>query len=154
MHGFVRLTNQTERENFYRALKMTPWWFGGVDKAPDTGWEEIFRESEWQCVYCKTDLALSTDVLAESTEEHLVPRSLLEANKLNPNNTGNMASCCSRCNGLKNEFVPPEDDQCWAKKIEYVKVCKRFIDARRVDNFEKYKGLIEEVLKSRAGVSP
>jgi len=44
-------------------------------------------------------MAASTDALAESTEEHLVPCSLPEASGVKYDNEHNMAVCCAGCNG-------------------------------------------------------
>ena len=76
---FQRLTSDAARKAFYTALKGPAWWLGGVKRGPDFGWVNVFEKSDGKCVYCSRDLAASTDALAESTEEHLVPRSLLEA---------------------------------------------------------------------------
>ena len=70
------------------------------------GWMSL-KKSDGKCVYCSRDLATSTDALAESTEEHLVPRSLLEASGVKFDNEHNMAVCCAGCNGLKGEALPP-----------------------------------------------
>lgn len=148
---FVRLTTEAERKGFYQSLNGPKWWTGGGRKDPDRGWVEIFKQSDWTCIYCSRDLAASTDALAESTEEHLVPRSLLEPNGAEPNVAHNMAACCAGCNGLKGEHVPPAEHPCWKSRKAYVKACYQFISGRRLKNFLKYRDHVETVLKQRAG---
>src|SRR6187431_126395 len=77
---FPRFTKEAERKEFYQTLTGPKWWIQGKEKDHSQGWAQIFERNEWKCLYCSKDLAASTDALAESTEEHLVPRSLLEAN--------------------------------------------------------------------------
>src|SRR5262249_18761249 len=92
---FLRLTTEQERKDFYVSLTGPKWWTNGGKKDSERGWVEVFKLSKWQCIYCGRDLAASTDALAESTEEHLVPRSLLEPNGAEPNVAHNMGACCS-----------------------------------------------------------
>jgi len=149
---FVRLTKENEKKEFYQLLPEPKWWTGGGKKDSDRGWVEIFKQSDWMCIYCSRDLAASTDFLAESTEEHLVPRSLLEVNGINPNMSHNMAPCCAGCNALKCEFVPSAAHPCWQNRKAYIKACQRFIAGRRLKNFQKYKTHVERVLTARAGL--
>lgn len=149
---FLRLTSEQERKKFYPKLTGPKWWTSGGKKTADRGWVEIFDQSDWRCIYCERDLAASTDALAESTEEHLVPRSLLEANHIEPNVAHNMAACCAGCNTLKAEFVPPSEDPCWKNRKSYVKACYRFISSRRLENFRRYRDHVEGALKRRAGL--
>lgn len=148
---FIRLTTEVERKRFYQSLLGTKWWREGGRKDPDHGWVEIFKQSDWKCIYCSRDLAASTDALAESTEEHLVPRSLLEPNGEEPNVAHNMAACCAGCNTLKGECVPAAGHAAWATRKAYVKACFRFISGHRLKNFLKYRDHIERTLKVRAG---
>lgn len=148
---FVQLTTEQQRKTFYASLQGPKWWIDGGKKDSDRGWVEIFKQSNWKCVYCERDLAASTDALAESTEEHLVPRSLLEPNGAEPNVANNMAACCSGCNGLKGEHVPAADAACWKTRKAYVKACFRFVSARRLKNFLRYRDHVEGALKMRAG---
>ncbi len=76
---FKRLISEATRKTFYAELTGPAWWLGGVKRSSTFGWVDVFEKSDGKCVYCSRDLAASTDALAESTEEHLVPRSLLEA---------------------------------------------------------------------------
>ena len=150
--GFVRLTTEAQRIEFYQALKGSQrWWTMGGMKDSTRGWIEIFKQSDWKCIFCLRDLAASTDALAESTEEHLVPRSLLDPNGEEPNVAHNMAACCAGCNGLKGEYVPPFGHPCWQTRKSYVKACVRFISGRRLENFKRYRDHVEAVLKERAG---
>ncbi len=112
----------------------------------------VFEKSDGKCVYCSRDLAASTDALAESTEEHLVPRSLLEPNGVKFDNEHNMAVCCAGCNALKGESLPPAAHPCWQSRKAYIKECSRFVAQRRLENFQKYKTHVENVLKKRAGL--
>jgi len=148
---FVRLTKEIERKEFYRSLPEPRWWTGGGRKDPERGWIEIFKQSDWRCIYCSRDLTASTDALAESTEEHLVPRSLLDPNCVSATTAHNMAACCLGCNSLKGEYVPPATHPCWKSRKAYVKACKQFIAGRRLKNFVKYRDHIEGALKERAG---
>ena len=148
---FIRLTNEADRKSFYLKLQGSKWWTGGGKKDADRGWVEIFKQSDWKCIFCSRDLAASTDALAESTEEHLVPRSLLEPKGAEPNVAHNMAACCAGCNSLKGEHVPPADHPCWASRKAYVKACFRFISGRRLRNFRKFRDHVESVLQERAG---
>jgi ribosomal protein S30 len=149
---FQRLTGDGERKDFYAKLTGAKWWLGGNKRSSNFGWLNVFENSDGKCVYCSRDLAASTDALAESTEEHLVPRSLLEASSLPSDNEHNMAVCCAGCNGLKAEHVPAVGHPCWKSRRTYVKECARFVAECRLKNFQKYKERVEKVLKKRAGL--
>lgn len=149
---FIRLTTDAERKTFYAELPAPRWWTGGKKKSCTFGWLEAFEASEGKCVYCGRDLATSTDALAESTEEHLVPRSLLKANGVPAETEHNMATCCAGCNGLKAEFVPQASHPCWKNRKDYIKECARYVAGLRLKNFQKYSKHVEKVLKKRAGV--
>jgi hypothetical protein len=84
---------EQERKEFYASLGDPKWWINGKRKDSDQGWVEVFRDSRWKCIFCGRDLAASTDALVEATEEHLVPRSLLEPNGVEPSVAHNMAAC-------------------------------------------------------------
>ncbi len=148
---FVRLKNDAERKAFYKSLGDPKWWTGGGKKDFSRGWVEIFQQSGWKCVYCDRDLATSTDALAESTEEHLVPRSLLEPNGAHASTAHNMAACCAGCNGLKGESMPLASHPCWKTRKAFVRECRRFVAEQRYNNFQKYRTHVERVLKERAG---
>lgn len=125
---------------------------GRKKRSSSFGWVDVFEKCNGKCVYCSRDLAASTDALAESTEEHLVPRSLLEANDAKYDNEHNMAVCCAGCNGLKAEHVPPATHPCWKSRKAYIKECSRFVAECRLKSFQKYKTHVESVLKKRAGL--
>ena len=148
---FIRLTTEKERKEFYDSLKGPKWWANGKKKNTDQGWIEVFELSHWKCIFCGRDLAASTEALAEATEEHLVPRSLLEPNRVEPNVAHNMAACCAGCNALKGESIPPRDHPCWKSRQAYVKECYRYISSRRLKNFLRYREHVEKVLRARAG---
>ena len=149
---FLQLRSDNDRKDFFAKLKAPTWWLGGKSRSSVFGWVDVFEASDGKCVYCARDLAASTDALAESTEEHLVPRSSLEANKAVFDNEHNMAVCCAGCNTLKGEFVPPASDASWKNRKAFIKACSRFIAQRRLANFQKYKTRVENVLKKRAGL--
>ncbi len=148
---FVRLTTEKNRKEFYASLKGPKWWTNGKKKDSDQGWVEVFQLSHWKCIFCGRDLASSTDALVEATEEHLVPRSLLEPNGAEPNAAHNMGACCAGCNTLKGEFVPPKEHPCWKSRQTYVKECFRFISSQRLKNYLRYRDHVEKVLRERAG---
>jgi hypothetical protein len=148
---FVRLTTEQERKEFYAFLKGPKWWTNGKKKDTDQGWVEVFRLSGWKCIFCGRDLAASADALVEATEEHLVPRSLLEPNGAEPSVAHNMAACCAGCNALKGEFIPPRDHPAWKSRQAYVKACNRFISSQRLKNYLRYRDHLEKVLRERAG---
>jgi 5-methylcytosine-specific restriction endonuclease McrA len=150
--SFQRLRSEAERKSFYAQLKSPTWWLGGSKRSSSFGWVDVFEKSDGKCVYCSRDLAASTDALAESTEEHLVPRSLLEPNGVKFDNEHNMAVCCAGCNGLKAEWLPPAAHPCWKSRQAYIKECRRFVAECRLKNFRKYKEHVERVLKKRAGL--
>ena len=149
---FQRLKSDVDRKAFYAQLKVPTWWLGGNKRSSSFGWVDVFEKSDGKCVYCSRDLAASTDALAESTEEHLVPRSLLEASGVKFDNEHNMAVCCAGCNGLKAESLPPATHACWQSRRAFIKECSRFIAECRLKNFQKYKTHVEKVLKKRAGL--
>jgi hypothetical protein len=151
--NFERLKSEAARKDFYAQLGGPKWWLGGNKRSTSFGWVNVFERSDGKCVYCSRDLAASTDALAESTEEHLVPRSLLEAVGVTFNREYNMAICCAGCNLLKGECVPLAAHNCWTSRKAYIKECSRFVAERRLRNFQKYKAHVERVLKKRAGVS-
>lgn len=153
LYGFRRLT-KGERGTFYQELKTPHWWSGSDAKAADKGWPHIYEKGKWKCVYCDTDLLASADILAGSTEEHLVPRSLLEAVEESPNKLSNLAPCCLRCNNIKGEYVPDSSNLvAWQSKNSYIQACREFIARRRVELYEKYEGIIRAALRKRAGLS-
>jgi hypothetical protein len=149
---FQRLKNDADRIAFYAGLKGPAWWLGGAKRSSSFGWVDVFEKSDGKCVYCSRDLAASTDALAESTEEHLIPRSLLEANGMLFDNEHNMAVCCAGCNGLKNDCLPLVTNPCWKSRKAFIKECSRFVAECRLKNFQKYKTHVERVLKKRAGI--
>ncbi|MEP6670928.1 MAG: hypothetical protein ABJF10_17345 [Chthoniobacter sp.] len=148
---FTRLKSDAERKSFYAQLAGAKWWLGGNKRGSHFSWVNVFENSDGKCVYCSRDLAASTDALAESTEEHLVPRSVLEANGLLSDSEHNMAVCCAGCNGLKAGHVPAPAHPCWKNRKAYVKECARFVAECRLKNFLKYKEHVEKVLRKRAG---
>jgi hypothetical protein len=148
---FVRLTTEKERKEFYASLAGPKWWVNGKKKDSDQGWVEVFKQSGWKCIFCGRDLAVSTDSLVEATEEHLVPRSLLEPNGAEASVAHNMAACCAGCNALKGECVPAKDHPCWKSRQAYVKECYRFISSQRLKNYLRYRDHVEKVLRERAG---
>jgi len=148
---FVRLTTEQDRREFYASLRGPKWWTNGKKKDTDQGWVEVFKMSQWKCVFCGRDLVASTDALVEATEEHLVPRSLLEPNGAEPSVAHNMAACCAGCNALKGEFVPQKNNPCWKSRQAYVKECCRFIASQRLRNYLRYNSHVERVLRERAG---
>lgn len=149
---FIRLTTEAEKREFYLSLPEPKWWAGGKTKSADQGWVEIYEQTNWKCVYCDKDLVAGIDALAESTEEHLVPRSLLEPNSINPNTAHNMAACCAGCNSLKNDLMPVSGHPGWKNRKAYIKACRQLIAERRLENFKKFNPHVEKVLKQRAGV--
>ena len=149
---FQRLKSDSDRKSFYAQLKVPAWWLGGNKRSSCFGWVNVFEKSNGQCVYCSRDLATSTDALAESTEEHLVPRSLLEANGVKWDNEHNVAMCCAGCNGLKGEWLPIATHHCWKSRRAFIRECSRFVAQCRLKNFQKYKAHVESVLKKRAGL--
>lgn len=112
---------------------------------------EVFQSSHWKCIFCGRDLVAGTDALVEATEEHLVPRALLEANAAEPSVAHNMAACCAGCNALKSEFIPAADHTCWKSRQAYVRECCRFISSLRLKNYLRYRDHVEKVLRERAG---
>lgn len=149
---FQKFRSDAERKAFYEKLTAPTWWLGGNKRGSRFGWVDVFEQSDGKCVYCARDLAASTDALAESTEEHLLPRSILEASGVTFHNSNNMEVCCAGCNGLKNDAVPPVGHPCWRTRKAFIKECSRFIAGRRLKNFQKYKSHVEKVLKKRAGL--
>ncbi len=111
----------------------------------------MFQSSHWKCIFCGRDLVAGTDALVEATEEHLVPRALLEANAAEPSVAHNMAACCAGCNALKSEFIPAADHTCWKSRQAYVRECCRFISSLRLKNYLRYRDHVEKVLRERAG---
>ena len=149
---FTRLAKEGERKAFYKKLSEPKWWTGGWVKDSQHGWPEIYGKTDWMCIYCARDLAASTEALSESTQEHLVPRSLLEANGIEPNREHNLCACCAGCNTLKGEWLPPADHACWKNRKAYIKACKEFIARQRYEKFKELQGHVENALKRRAGV--
>lgn len=149
---FQQLRSDFARKAFYAELKVPTWWLSGNKRSSSFGWVQVFEKCDGKCVYCARDLATSTDALAESTEEHLVPRSLLEASGVAFDNEHNMAVCCAGCNGLKGDALPQASHPCWKSRKAFIKECTRFIAECRLKNFQKYKTHVENVLKKRAGL--
>lgn len=152
LHDFDRCMNAAARKDFYSNIRGSRWWVQKAKGKSKPAWPTIFDQTDWRCVYCHIDLTTSTDALAESTEEHLVPRSLLEENSAEPNTSENMACCCAACNGLKGDYLPPtEDTKAWECREEYIKSCSKFIAKRRLDNLKAYLPNVIKVLEKRAG---
>lgn len=150
---FVRLNTTDERRRFYESLPSSRWWTGGAAKSPDQSWMDVFEQADWHCIFCKKDLCLSTEAIAESTEDHLVPRALLEAADESPNRAHNLAPCCAACNSLKGDWVPPAASSSWRSRKAYVKACQQHIHRRRWENYQRYHLRLEEVLRARAQVT-
>ena len=147
---FVRLQTEDKKKEFYQSLDSSKWWTNGKPKAHDQGWVEIYEDSQWKCIYCLKDLVSSTDSLVESTEEHLVPRALLEANGVKANHAHNMAACCAGCNSLKSDWIPPANHPAWKSRKNYIKAAQKLIAEKRFANFQKFNPQVEKVLKKRA----
>lgn len=141
--SFHRLKSDAERKAFYAELKVPTWWLDGNKRSASFGWVNVFEKSDGKCVYCSRDLAASTDALAESTQEHLVPRSLLEPSGMKSDNEHNMAVCCAGCNGLKNDSLPPATHPL----LEEPQNLHCRVPA---EELPKYKTHVESVLKKRA----
>lgn len=113
------------------AKTQNKWWTGGAKFSPQFGWLQIFEGDNWHCVYCGADLARSEDALAESTEEHLVPQSLLNLGKVSGEYENNVSACCAGCNGLKGSAIPVLNDPAWQSRAGYIKAMRDFIHAER-----------------------
>jgi len=123
------------------------WWLAGTPFGPRFGWPQIFEADNWHCVYCGCDLAESEDVLAESTEEHLVPQSVFAVGGANADVGDNVAACCSSCNGLKGPAVPEIKSPEWKTREAYVKAMRVYIDDERTKRAAKYRA---HAFKARA----
>jgi hypothetical protein len=84
-------------------------------------------------------LAESEDVLAESTEEHLVPASFLSLYKQNANIENNVVAACAGCNGLKGPVMPKKGDPAWSSRKAYIASMRDFVAKARAARAEKYR---------------
>src|SRR4030095_14100318 len=107
------------------------WWREGREYGPKFGWADIYEADNWHCVYCGRDLAESEDVLAESTEEHLVPASYLSLDKQNANIESNVVAACAGCNGLKGPAMPKKGDLAWCSRKAYIAFMRDFVAKAR-----------------------
>jgi len=113
------------------------WWEGGKKFAFNFGWKEIYAYDGWTCIYCGKDLIEHEDIVATSTEEHLVPQSLF-ITSAEANTENNVVACCAGCNGLKGPAVPPPSDPAWNSRKEYIAGAREYIIKRRVDRITQY----------------
>ena len=130
-----------ESEELWTWLELRPqkWWKEGTLFGSNFGWADIHEADNWHCIYCGRDLAESEDVLAESTEEHLVPQSLFAVGKQNGNVANNVAASCAGCNSLKGHFVPPKGHAAWASRKAYIAAMRKFIAEERTKRAAKYR---------------
>ena len=154
--GFKRFHTDESRKAAYEALLKSDCWL--KTKLAEKGdakpaWDKIFNGAAWKCVYCDADLATSTDIIANTTEEHLIPRTLIESVGHQPNIGENLTSCCASCNGLKSDYVPPIDSKDWLDKDRYIAVCRKFVARRRLQNFDTYLPHLIRRLESNAGLA-
>jgi len=124
-----------------------PWWRTGTPFSAAFGWADIFAADNWHCIYCGRDLAESEDVLAESTEDHLVPQALLTTGDAKAHTANNVAACCASCNGLKGPAVPEKDSPAWQSRAAYVTALRAYIDGERASRAAKYR---VQAFKARA----
>lgn len=153
--GFKRFHTDASRSAAYEALLNHNYWLKTeLAKEGDAkpAWDKIFDAAKWKCIYCGADLATSTDIIASTTEEHLVPRTLIESVGHQPNISENLTSCCATCNGLKSDYVPPIESSAWKTKETYIAICRKFVARRRLQNFEKYLPHLIRNLASNAGL--
>jgi len=130
-----------ESEELWKWLEQRPqkWWKEGPMFGNQFGWADIYEADNWHCIYCGRDLAENEDVLAESTEEHLVPQSLFAVGKQSGNVASNVAASCAGCNSLKGPFVPPIGDAAWANRKTYIAAMRKFIVEERARRAAKYR---------------
>jgi len=153
--GFKRYLTDAARKEAYETLRRQGLWLLTRSKKPNDAkpaWDKIFDAGKWRCVYCGTNLAASTDIIASTTEEHLVPRTLVESIRHQPNLGPNLAPCCSSCNALKSDYVPPLDSPAWKKRTKYIELCRQFIARRRLQNFKEYLPHLVRHLAREAGL--
>ena len=133
--------SKSEAEELWRWLESqgNKWWKSGTAFGPRFGWADIYESDNWCCIYCGRDLAENEDVLAESTEEHLVPQSLFAIGNQNSNVENNVAASCGGCNALKGPHVPPKGDPAWASRKSYIAAMREFIVEERVRRSAKYR---------------
>ena len=133
--------NKTEAEDLWKWLEAQPkkWWKDGTAFGPQFGWDDIYESDNWHCIYCGRDLAENEDVLAESTEEHLVPQSLFAIGKQNANVSNNVAASCTGCNGLKGPSVPPKGSAAWKSRKAFITAMRTFIAEERAKRMSKYR---------------
>ena len=143
-----RLTTK-ETEALWKWLEAQPikWWKSGTPFGPQFGWPQIFEGDSWHCIYCGRDLAESEDVLAESTEEHLVPQSVFAIGNGNVDVGDNVAACCSSCNGLKGPAVPVMNAPEWRSRAAYVQAMRTYIEEERTKRASRYRS---HAFKARA----
>ena len=115
------------------------WWKEGTAFGPQFGWDDIYEADNWHCIYCGRDLAENEDVLAESTEEHLVPQSLFAIGKQNASVTNNVAASCAACNSLKGPHVPPKQNPVWKSRKDYIAAMRIFMAEERAKRTAKYR---------------
>lgn len=130
-----------EAEELWKWLesRQDQWWKKGKAFGPKFGWADIYEADNWRCIYCGQDLAANEDVLAESTEEHLVPQSLFALGKQNQNFENNVAASCAACNSLKGPHVPPKGDAAWGSRKAYIAALRKFIAEERAKRAAKYR---------------
>jgi len=129
------------------AAQPVRWWQLGTAFSSQFGWPQIFEGDNWHCIYCGRDLAESEDVLAESTEEHLVPQSVFLAGGASADVGDNVAACCSSCNGLKGHAVPEIGDPEWKSRGAYVQALRKYITEERTKRSARYRA---HAFKARA----
>jgi 5-methylcytosine-specific restriction endonuclease McrA len=133
--------NKQESEDLWKWMELRPykWWKEGTPFGPKFGWTDIYEADNWHCIYCGRDLAESEDVLAESTEEHLVPQSLFAVGKQSGNVPDNVAASCTGCNSLKGPLVPPIGDTAWSSRKAYIAAMRKFIAEERSKRAAEYR---------------
>jgi hypothetical protein len=130
-------------------IQKPQWWIQGTRFGPTFGWLQIFEADNWHCVYCGCDLASSEDALAESTEEHLVPQSLLNVGDVSADVGDNVAACCATCNGLESSAAPTVASPAWKTRAAYIAAMRAYIDSERAKRTAQYRAHVFKVRARR-----
>lgn len=147
-NSMSQATSQTVKDlQDWLGKRKDQWWTQGTPISSSFGWIQIYEADNWHCIYCGRDLAANEDVLAESTKEHLVPKSVFRKGGPGPNVGNNVAACCPGCNGLKGQYFPPIDSPAWASRKAYIANVRDYIAAKRAERVKEYR---THVFKSRA----
>lgn len=96
----------------------------------------VLTRADFRCEYCSQDLMSSFNECFNAQTDHIIPKS-----KGGSEEESNLAACCSTCNVLKWEYVPPGDS-----RQERVAAASKYVSEKRKEHevfWNKYRRILK-----------